>query len=271
MADSFKVFNPVKELDSARNFSCVLVSPRRAGKTFMMKYLLYAMKSWFSAVYVFSGTADVQQGNPYDFCPESNIYQGLDVDKINEIYEAQTKRSQQCQECDIETPLILLVFDDVINEDVNIRYVNSIKKIFSKGRHLNIAIIILNQYFTALPPVVRANCDFVGCQRLTTKDDKTNFVRAYLSIESDKEGIKILKDITNTDYQFLIVNLIKRSYQVQDFVFKLIAEKVPKFLIEDKVAKMPEEDLIKKIKEEEEDPNRAVIKPRPPTYHARKF
>lgn len=233
----YKVFDPKEELKDAKNFSGVLVSPRRSGKTFLLRYILYQIKNWYKMCYVFSGTADVQQGsdNPYDFCPKENITDGLDVEKINKIYEQQKERVIKSKNAGKEPPLILLVFDDIINEDVNIKNVNAIKKIFTKGRWLNIAIIILNQYFTALPPVVRGNCDFVGCQRLTTKDDKINFVRAYLSIESDIQGVEILKEITNEDYQFLMVNLMKRSYNIKDFVMKLKAEKVPKFVIKNRL------------------------------------
>ena len=61
---------------------------------------------------------------------------------------------------DEDSAHILIILDDCVSY-VNFYSSNAFKKLFTRGRHLKIYLMITTQYPYLIPPVARINCDFI--------------------------------------------------------------------------------------------------------------
>jgi predicted AAA+ superfamily ATPase len=85
---NFKEFNLRQTFNDKRNLSCVLVGKRRIGKTYLLNHLLYSIKDWYSKVYIFSETLDLQPES-FDYAYSGQKYDRFDEDVLEEIWENQ--------------------------------------------------------------------------------------------------------------------------------------------------------------------------------------
>ena len=99
---------------------------------------------------------------------------------------------------------VLLILDDVCS-DTNFNTPNTFKRIFTRGRHIFISIIITCQYIYQLPRIFRSNLDFIlagQMNAMSTQILADEFL--YGSIER-KEFIKMYHDASR-DYGFFLIN-----------------------------------------------------------------
>ncbi len=70
---------------------------------------------------------------------------------------------------DEESAHILLILDV---SDFNMHSAKNFEKIFTRGRHLEISLMITTQYPYLIPPVARINCDFILCGQMNKQSIK---------------------------------------------------------------------------------------------------
>lgn len=63
----------------------------------------------------------------------------------------------------------LMILDDVIGKDSNIKYDDTVQELFTNGRHMKITLFITIQYINGLPPILRQNTDYVIVLKQTGK------------------------------------------------------------------------------------------------------
>ena len=61
---------------------------------------------------------------------------------------------------DNESAHFLLILDNCFS-DVNFHSDKAFQKIFTRGRHMKISLMITTQYPYLIPPVARINCDYI--------------------------------------------------------------------------------------------------------------
>jgi hypothetical protein len=99
---------------------------------------------------------------------------------------------------------VLLIIDDVV-ADVNFHQSPSLKKLFVRGRHIGISVIITAQYLNSIPPIARTNSDFIlvgqlNNQGLTILCDEFN----KAGMPKD-EFVQLYKNNTR-DFMFFLIN-----------------------------------------------------------------
>jgi hypothetical protein len=183
------------------NKTVALLAKRNSGKSVLLKHLVESEKHKFSKIFVICPTEKINRFYSDIVCEEC-IFDSYDekwVDKlISKMTEINSNKSNK------ERKNILLILDDVVS-DHNFHQSPTLKKLFIRGRHINIAIIITFQYLNLIPPVARNNMDFIFCGQMN-KQSVDLLMSEFISGDIEKnEFIKMYNRCTR-DYNFLVIN-----------------------------------------------------------------
>ena len=136
------------------------------------------------------------------FLPSENIFTDYSDEWINKLMQRLIKINVGKK--DEESAHILLILDDCVS-DVNFHTAKNFEKLFTRGRHMKISLMITTQYPYLIPPVARINCDYILVGQLNKQGLKVMSDEFLMGDISPKEFLKIYYDSTN-DYGFLIIN-----------------------------------------------------------------
>jgi hypothetical protein len=184
------------------NKMTTLVAKRNSGKSILLKWLV-SIRNVFSKMFVICPTESINhfyQKN--DFIPKNCIYPEYKESFINQLITDMTKINSN--KPDNEKKHVLLILDDLV-ADVKFHQSDTLKKLFVRGRHIGISVIITSQYLNSIPPVARANSDFI-CVGQVNKQGLDILCDEYIRAGMTKEEfITIYKESTR-DYSFLVIN-----------------------------------------------------------------
>ena len=92
---------------------------------------------------------------------------------------------------------VLILLDDMAS-DISMHHSESIKKLYTRGRHSFISIIVLGQQLVHVSPIMRNNSDYILCGQLNASniEQLCDSYRVPL-INNKKEFIKLYKELTN--------------------------------------------------------------------------
>lgn len=168
------------------SFFALLASPRRSGKSTLLKHLVRSFKPGrFSAVYVFSPTAHLQPklfswGATRIIQPNKDTFSA----QIQSIIEFQRERIQT----EREVGEVLIVCDDLFSSSqrgFGVGAVSSALEILaSRGRHTRIATILLTQRIQSVSPSIRSNADILVSFYPRTESHRETLIRDFLSREN---------------------------------------------------------------------------------------
>jgi hypothetical protein len=99
---------------------------------------------------------------------------------------------------------VLLILDDVMS-DTDFNNSPALKKLYTRGRHINIGVIATCQYLYNLPPVCRNNADWCVVGQMNRRSVQL-LAEEYLSGDLDKTEFVKLYNRTTKDYGFLVIN-----------------------------------------------------------------
>ncbi len=239
---NFKEFDIREEMKDSRNFAALMLAPRRGGKTTMLRDLLSKIYNWYTKVYVFSETSHLQP-DMFNFCPKENIFRHFSEEKLKEICDSQEDKIVRLLKLGVpkkEHPIVLLVFDDCIN-DHHIRSSPTFIKLHAAGRHLALCSIVLSQEVGGkygINKVCRANCDLLISFFIKAEGDRELIIEQYLSQENKNVGYKIYKNITKEKYKAIVVCNFKNDQNPEETIYWYLAkEKVKKFMVGQDVKK----------------------------------
>lgn len=205
-------FNPKKWVEHVpKGFTIMLVASRGAGKTRTtedMVALMDPVRKWKEA-YLFSETARAQT-DAYQWIPESNRIDHLDLDKLKQLYKQQEDMRVKLENGEIKEPERILIIGDDIVSSPEARN-GEFNKLFTYGRHLYIDVFALSQSLKGYHSTARKNCDLVVAFRLVKYDDRKQVTEDYLSIEDKKKSqqmqdcLELMNEITNVEYRCIVI------------------------------------------------------------------
>jgi hypothetical protein len=184
-----------------KNKTVLACAKRGSGKSNIMKYLIQAEERHFKQIFLVCPTEGVNKFFS-DFIPEDNIFESYNEKWVEALIDRMTKLNTGKYGDKLTN--VLLVLDDCIS-DVNFHQSPTIKKLFSRGRHIGIGVIVSTQYLFSVPPIIRNNSDFILCGQMN-KQSVGLLCDEYLSGNIERaDFVKLYNDSTKK-YGFLLIN-----------------------------------------------------------------
>ena len=187
---------------SILNKTCALLAKRNSGKSFLLKHLVEAEKHKFSKIYCICPTERINRFYSDLINNDECIFDKYDEGWVEKLIQKMTEINSNKPAK--ERKNVLLILDDIVS-DHNFHQSPTLKKLFIRGRHINIAIILTFQYLNLIPPVARNNLDwlFVGQMNKQSIDLLTN---EFISGDITKEEFIRMYNRCTKDYNFLVIN-----------------------------------------------------------------
>jgi hypothetical protein len=204
--DDFQAFDAATHFP--KNFFACCFAPRRSGKTQLLLHFLrqFHKTKRFTHYFLVSETLSGYE----DYIPATNSF--TDLSQVSEIvarmqavgkYNQNQKKKETMVKCSI-----CLILDDVIGDPSEIQKRGSIiAKLAVNGRHVchedpmetnQMAILLISQRVTLIPPVIRHNSDIIFVSRLASYADRKTLIEGYLSLTSDREGLALSRATFDT-------------------------------------------------------------------------
>ena len=174
------------------NKTVCLCGKRHSGKSELIKYIISLYGHQFNKIFVICPSEAVNKFYSKVLPPE-NIF----TEYSEEWIEKLMKRLIQINvgKTDDNSAHILLIMDDCVS-DVNMHSAKNFEKIFTRGRHLKISLMITTQYPYLIPPVARINCDYILVGQLNKQGLKVMSDEFLMGDVSPKEFIKMFYEST---------------------------------------------------------------------------
>jgi hypothetical protein len=112
---------------------------------------------------------------------------------------------------DEECAHVLLVLDDCVS-DVNFHTAKAFEKLFTRGRHIKISLIITTQYPYLIPPVARINTDYISSYIIR----RNNHLKPFFYFLFLDANIKIN---TTTHKQNMKPNNPQNNFLIYDLIY----------------------------------------------------
>ena len=181
------------------NKTISLVAKRNSGKSCLLKYLVQEQIQNFKKIFVICPTNF--NGFYNDWVDSNCIFEDYNEEWIEKLISKMSKINQGKNNDDAYN--ILLILDDCCS-DTKFHASKSIKKLFSRGRHSFISIIITCQMLHHIPPLCRNNSDFLLIGQLNNQN--IDLLCDEFRTGLEKKDFKIMYKRLTTDYSFLIIN-----------------------------------------------------------------
>lgn len=183
------------------NKTVSLVAKRGSGKSILLKYLVDNCKELYQRIYVICPT-EIVNSFYSDMVPENCIFDSWNESWCEALINKMTEKNKGQKKEDRKN--VLLIIDDVCS-DTNFHQSNALKKLYARGRHINISIIITCQYLNSLPPLCRSNSDWVICGQMN-KQSVGLLCDEYMTGSIEKPEFIKLYNRSTQNYGFLVIN-----------------------------------------------------------------
>eukprot|EP00873_Tetraselmis_striata_P033720 jgi/Tetstr1/453984/TSEL_040903.t1 len=208
-----------------------MLGKRNTGKSYLCKDLLSYHSDMPTGV-VISGT---ESSNRFysDIFPPLFIYDEYKPDIVSNIVSRQKKvirKNNACRPGQEVDPRMIFIMDDCLYDDSWVRDIN-IRSIFMNGRHMKIMFIFTMQYPLGVPPVLRANIDYVFILREQIVSNRKRIYDNYCGMLPSFDIFCTVLDNTTENYECLVVDNTSRSNKIEGQIFFYKAEDAPPFTI----------------------------------------
>jgi hypothetical protein len=188
------------QLDLADKCIC-LVGKRCSGKSVLLKHLVTANRKRWSEIFVICPTETINRFYA-DLTPPDHIFDEYDDEWVQELIETMTKVNAGKPKN--QRKRVLLILDDC-SSDTNFHQSKGLIKLFTRGRHLNISVILTTQHLFHVPPVARNNSDYVLVSQLNRASVEM-LCNEFCAGCCDKAEFMDLHKEATKDYHFFIIN-----------------------------------------------------------------
>ena len=184
------------------NKTTALLAKLNSGKSHILKYLVESEKRKFNKIYCICPTEKINRFYSDLINDDECIFDSYNEKWVEKLIDKMTEINANKKPK--ERKNILLILDDIVS-DHNFHQSPTLKKLFIRGRHINIAIILTFQYLNLIPPVARNNIDclFVGQMNKQSVD---LLCSEFISGDITKDEFIKMYNRSTKDYNFLVIN-----------------------------------------------------------------
>jgi len=180
----------------------LLCAKRNSGKSVLLKYIVNNFKTQYKKIFVICPSENVNHFYE-DFIEKSNIFPRYEEKWVDKLMDKMSSINGKIKDKkDYER--VLLILDDCCS-DVKFHQSDSIKKIFTRGRHVGLSLIMTAQYLYQIPPVCRVNCDFCACGQMN-KQGLEILTSEFLMGDISKEDFMKIYYKNTSNYGFLVIS-----------------------------------------------------------------
>lgn len=170
-----------------------------SGKSVMLKYIVSKYKKEFKKTFVICPTECINSFYS-DMVPANCIFDNFSEEWTTDLIKNLTEYKKNNK----EILNVLLILDDC-GSDAKFVSSKAFRILCTRGRHLNITLIVTMQYIYQIPPACRSNLDFLIVGQMNHQAT-TILCDEYLMGSIDrKEFLKIYHNAIK-DYGFLLIN-----------------------------------------------------------------
>ncbi len=207
--------------------SILVIGKRRYGKSTWARYLLSKIwKFYLDGAFVFTATKHNWFWQQH--IPDTRIYEGIQPDAIKEILEVQKEKYQRYLDGDYDQcPYIVIIFDDVISDERDLRFTPELNELIFSGRHFFVTCIFCIQDAHGVGPKFRNNADLVALTYQTQLRSIDSVMKDYAKHVANPKEFENLLDQNTQDYQMVIVDQTRAKYDLKEIFFKTLAEEDP--------------------------------------------
>jgi hypothetical protein len=199
----------------------VFIGKRNTGKSYCMKDILSYHKDLPVGIVI--SPTETANNHFEKFIPNMLIYDEYEPTIIKRFLERQININKQKNEqlkkygsCDIDSRAFLILDDCLYDKtwptDKNIR------SIFMNGRHYKIFFLITMQYCLGLPPILRANIDYVFIFKNNLLKEREKIYHHYAGIFNNFETFCTVMDNCTDNYECLVIDNKIQSNKLEDQV-----------------------------------------------------
>ena len=203
------------------NKKILFIGGTNTGKTVLMKDYLYHHQSEFPIISLVSPT------EPYNKTYRNHIpsiftHEQYSEDLIEQLINRQKAITKNCTDDPSYrnvNPCTAIIMDDCLADIRLWKNDPNIKWIFENGRHVNITLLIAMQYAVGIPPVLRANIQYVFlCKNTKIQEQKKLFDMYAGMFDSFTQFREVFKRCTQK-YGCMVINNEEQSYELENNVF----------------------------------------------------
>ena len=192
----------VKETFTIINKTVCICAKRNSGKSELTGYIINKFKDDFDKIYVVCPTEPVNHFyEKSDIVDKKCIFDKLHDDWVEQLIKKMSKINDNKPKDDRTN--ILLILDDLVC-DYNTHNSDTLNKLFVRGRHINISVIVISQYINLISPVIRNNSDWLIVGQMNSKSINIIYDE-FINILTRKEFEQFYINSIE-DYNFLIIN-----------------------------------------------------------------
>ena len=186
-----------------KNKAISIISKRNSGKSQLVKYLIKdsIREKHFNKIFVISSTNCVNHFYN-DFIEPTCIFDSYSEDWVEKLIILMSNKNDKKKTNELYH--VLLVLDDMCS-DVSMHNSPSMRKLFSRGRHACISIIVIAQMLHHISPLMRCNSDYILSGQLNCANIQLMSDEFRCPLITKNEFIKLYKKLTN-NYNFMVIN-----------------------------------------------------------------
>lgn len=200
----------------------VLCAKRRSGKSLLLRYLVKQQEHYYKKIFVICPTEDINKFyQKDDFIPKTNIFKEYNEEWVESLLSSMAKENEGLTEGkdNDKAKKVLLILDDCCS-DANFNSLQSLKKLFTRGRHAFISLIITSQYPNHIPPICRTNTDYILIGQLN--EESVRLISDEYRRLLTHAGFCKMYEETTSDFGFLIINNNSTKTKDLDEIYRQI-------------------------------------------------
>jgi hypothetical protein len=178
-----------------------LCAKRNSGKSVLLRYLVKQHRDDFSKIFVVCPSEEVNHFYT-EFIDKRDIFPKYQEDWVLTLMKKLEGVNSKNEKDNFKR--ILLILDDCCS-DVDFHHSDSLKRIFTRGRHCGLALIITAQYVYQLPPVCRSNCDYMAVSQMNRQGLEI-LTNDFLMGNITKDEFYKMYYRCTSNYGFLLIN-----------------------------------------------------------------
>ena len=192
------------------NKTTALIAKRNSGKSVLSHQLIDDERHLFgNRIFLFSPTEQVN-GDYSDIIDPKHIF-----DNWSETWGEKLVAKLQKIKKEEQKP-ILLVFDDMGSES-SLEKSKVLTRLFVRGRHFSVSVLILVQYIYQVPRICRANLDWVLAGQQPTQ--AVDILTEEFNIGLKPDEFRELYKKSTLDYGFFLINNSSTKDQNIDSIY----------------------------------------------------